>query len=66
VETVIPGHGSVTGADGLRARIELDRAYLLALRAGEHPADDPRLGPDATYDWVAGVHERQAALLAQR
>lgn len=66
VEAVIPGHGSVTGADGLRERIELDRAYLLALRAGEHPADDPRLGPDATYDWVAGVHERQAALLAQR
>lgn len=66
VGTVVPGHGSVTGADGLRERIELDRAYLLALRAGEHPADDPRLGPDAVYDWVAGVHERQAGLLAQR
>ncbi|WP_434317234.1 MBL fold metallo-hydrolase [Leifsonia sp. P73] len=66
VRVVVPGHGSVTGADGLRERIELDRAYLRALRAGEHPADDPRLGPDAVYDWVAGVHERQAGLLARR
>ncbi|MFE4469690.1 MBL fold metallo-hydrolase [Leifsonia sp. NPDC056824] len=66
VRVVVPGHGSVTGADGLHERIELDRAYLRALRAGEHPADDPRLGPDAVYDWVAGVHERQAGLLARR
>ncbi|MEY9953906.1 MBL fold metallo-hydrolase [Leifsonia sp. EB34] len=66
VRTVVPGHGSVTGRDGLRERIALDRAYLLALRSGEHPDDDPRLGPDAAYDWVAGVHERQAGLLAQR
>ncbi|GAA4149804.1 MBL fold metallo-hydrolase [Leifsonia shinshuensis] len=66
VEVVVPGHGSVTGPDGLRERIDLDRAYLLALRDGRDPLGDPRLGPDAVYDWVAGVHERQAVLLARR
>ena len=40
VDVLIPGHGSVGGADELRARIELDRAYVQALRDG-HAADDP-------------------------
>ena len=44
VDVVIPGHGSVGGSGEARARIELDRAYVHALRDGRTP-DDPRIGP---------------------
>ncbi|GAA3510744.1 MBL fold metallo-hydrolase [Aeromicrobium panaciterrae] len=56
VDRVVPGHGSV-GSD-VRARIELDRAYVDALQGGTRP-DDPRIGPDTTYgqDWVPGIYE---------
>ena len=66
VDVVIPGHGSVGGADQLRARIELDRAYVHALRDG-HPPDDPRIGPSATFgkDWLPGVYEWQRQHLAK-
>jgi glyoxylase-like metal-dependent hydrolase (beta-lactamase superfamily II) len=65
VEVLIPGHGSVCGADQLRARIELDRAYIHALRDG-HAPDDPRIGPAATYgkEWLPGVYEWQRQQLA--
>ncbi|MEZ0447877.1 MBL fold metallo-hydrolase [Cellulomonas sp. ICMP 17802] len=67
VDVVVPGHGSVGGRDQLRDRIDLDTAYLLALRADEVPSD-PRVGPSARagWDWVAGTHERQLEQLAQR
>jgi glyoxylase-like metal-dependent hydrolase (beta-lactamase superfamily II) len=67
VDVLIPGHGSVCGADQVRARIELDRAYVHALRDGRVP-DDPRIGPAATYgrDWLPGVYEWQAQQLAQK
>jgi glyoxylase-like metal-dependent hydrolase (beta-lactamase superfamily II) len=67
VDVVIPGHGSVGGADQVRARIELDRAYVQALRDGL-PPDDPRIGPSATFgrDWLPGVYEWQRQQLAQR
>lgn len=67
VDVVVPGHGSVGRGDEVRARIDLDRAYLHALRDGR-PADDPRLGPSATHDgdWVRGVHERQVQALSRR
>lgn len=65
VDVVVPGHGSVGGADQVRARIERDRAYVHALRDGNVP-DDPRIGPAATYAWAADVHERQRQQLAQR
>ena len=66
VDFVIPGHGSVGGADQLRARIDQDRAYVQALRDGEAP-DDPRIGPSATFgkDWLPGVYEWQAQHFAQ-
>ena len=35
VDVVVTGHGSVGGADQLRARITQDRAYVQALRDGE-------------------------------
>ena len=67
VDVLIPGHGSVGGADQLRARIELDCAYVEALRDG-HAPDDPRIGPSATYgkDWLPGVYEWQRQQLAGR
>lgn len=60
VTVLIPGHGSVGGADQVRARIDLDRAYVEALRDGRVP-DDPRIGPSATFgrDWLPDVYEWQ-------
>ncbi|WP_342029822.1 MBL fold metallo-hydrolase [Amycolatopsis rubida] len=54
----VPGHGSV-GADQIRARIDLDRAYVHALR------DDPRIGPSAKPGWECpgDLHRGQAAWL---
>jgi glyoxylase-like metal-dependent hydrolase (beta-lactamase superfamily II) len=65
VDVVIPGHGSVGGADQVQARIDQDRAYVHALRDGQ-VASDPRLGPSAAYDWLPSVHERQLQHLARR
>jgi glyoxylase-like metal-dependent hydrolase (beta-lactamase superfamily II) len=66
VDVLIPGHGSVGGADQAHARIELDRAYLHALRDAGIP-DDPRLGPSAYgKDFLPFVHTRQAQILAER
>jgi glyoxylase-like metal-dependent hydrolase (beta-lactamase superfamily II) len=65
-EVVVPGHGSVGGPGRLRKRIELDRSYVLALRAGRTP-DDPRIGPSAQpgWEWVGDIHDGQAQHLAQ-
>jgi glyoxylase-like metal-dependent hydrolase (beta-lactamase superfamily II) len=67
VDVLVPGHGSVGGADQVRARIDQDRAYVHALRDAGVPGD-PRVGPSATYgkDWLPGVHERQLQHLARR
>ena len=67
VDVVIPGHGSVGGADQVRARIEQDRAYVHALRDG-HAPDDPRIGPPAKpgWEWVRDIHTGQARSLARR
>jgi glyoxylase-like metal-dependent hydrolase (beta-lactamase superfamily II) len=67
VDVLIPGHGSVGGADQVRARIDQDRAYVHALRDG-HAPDDPRIGPSAKpgWEWVSDIHAGQAQSLAQR
>jgi len=65
VDAVIPGHGSVGGAEQLGSRIKLDRAYVHALRDGADP-DDPRLGPLAPLGWLPDVHRWQLQRLAQR
>lgn len=65
VDAVIPGHGSVGGAEQLRARIKQDLAYLEALRDGRVP-DDPRVGPSAPLEWLPDVHNWQLQRLAQR
>ena len=65
VDVLVPGHGSVGGADQVRARIDQDRAYVQALRDAGVPGD-ARVGPSATFDWMSGVHEGQLQRLAQR
>ena len=67
VEVLIPGHGSICGADQLHARIDQDRAYVHALRDG-HAPDDPRIGPSAKpgWEWVSDVHEGQLQRLAKK
>jgi glyoxylase-like metal-dependent hydrolase (beta-lactamase superfamily II) len=67
VDVLVAGHGSVGGADQVRARIQQDRAYARALRDGGVP-DDPRVGPSATFgqDWLPGVHKWQLQQLAKR
>lgn len=67
VDVLIPGHGSVGEGDQVRARIEQDRAYIHALRAGRVP-DDLRIGPSAKHgwEWVSDIHAGQLQRLAQR
>jgi glyoxylase-like metal-dependent hydrolase (beta-lactamase superfamily II) len=66
-DVLVPGHGSIGGADQVHARIDQDRAYVHALRDARVPSD-PRVGPSAKdgWDWVAGVHARQLQRLAGR
>ena len=66
VDVVVPGHGSVGGAGQVSARIDQDRAYVLALRDGLDPGD-PRVGPSAKpgWEWVADVHDGQLKRLAR-
>jgi glyoxylase-like metal-dependent hydrolase (beta-lactamase superfamily II) len=67
VDVLVPGHGSIGGADQVRARIDQDRAYVQALRDAQVPGD-PRVGPSAKdgWGWVAQVHEGQLRQLARR
>ncbi|WP_225754675.1 MBL fold metallo-hydrolase [Actinotalea sp. Marseille-Q4924] len=61
VRVVLPGHGHVTDAAGMRRRLAADRDYLEALAAGRAP-DDARLADP----WVRGEHDRQTAALRDR
>ncbi|WP_182900517.1 MBL fold metallo-hydrolase [Microbispora sp. H10830] len=67
VDVLVPGHGSVGGADQVHARIDQDRAYMHALRDAYVPSD-PRIGPSAKpgWEWVSDVHNGQAQRLAGR
>ncbi|TDW76497.1 MBL fold metallo-hydrolase [Kribbella pratensis] len=60
VQVVVPGHGSVGGADELRIRIDQDRAYVQALRDNQE-ITDPRIGSSAKpgWQWVTDVHTNQ-------
>jgi glyoxylase-like metal-dependent hydrolase (beta-lactamase superfamily II) len=66
VDVVIPGHGSVGGADQVNARIDQDRAYVHALRDAR-VVSDARIGPSPKdgWEWVADVHEGQVEQLAR-
>jgi glyoxylase-like metal-dependent hydrolase (beta-lactamase superfamily II) len=67
VDVFVPGHGSVGGADQLRARIDQDRAYVEALR-DNLIVSDPRIGPSAKpgWEWVSDVHAGQLQQLAKK
>jgi glyoxylase-like metal-dependent hydrolase (beta-lactamase superfamily II) len=67
VEVLVPGHGSIGGANQVHARIDQDRVYVRALPDAD-VVSDPRVGPSAKsgWEWVSGVHERQLQRLAQR
>jgi hydroxyacylglutathione hydrolase len=59
VRWLVPGHGHVTGAAGMRARLGADRQYLDLLAAGR-PFEDPRIQPG----WMRAFHEDQVAYFA--
>ncbi len=67
VDVVVPGHGSIGGADQVQARIDQDRAYVQALRDAQD-FSDPRVGPSAKpgWEWVSDVHAGQLQGLARR
>jgi glyoxylase-like metal-dependent hydrolase (beta-lactamase superfamily II) len=67
VDVLVPGHGSIGGADQIPARIDQDRAYVQALRDAD-ALSDPRIGPSARpgWEWVNDVHAGQLQRLAQR
>jgi glyoxylase-like metal-dependent hydrolase (beta-lactamase superfamily II) len=66
-DVVVPGHGSAGGAEALRARIELDREYVLALAAGRVPGD-LRVGATAKpgWEWTTDISAEQVQRLAER
>ena len=68
VDVVVPGHGSGRRRSGAHLRIELDRAYVHALRDGDDPRRPPGLGASAKpgWEWVSDVHDGQARSLARR
>jgi len=65
VDVLVPGHGSVGGADQMHARIDQDRAYVHALRDAD-VVRDPRVGGSAEpgWEWVSDVHAGQLRRLA--
>jgi glyoxylase-like metal-dependent hydrolase (beta-lactamase superfamily II) len=67
VDVVVPGHGSVGGAEAVRTRIELDRAYVRALAEGRVPSD-LRVGATAKpgWEWTADIAAEQVQRLAER
>jgi glyoxylase-like metal-dependent hydrolase (beta-lactamase superfamily II) len=67
VDVVVPGHGTVGGADQLRTRIEQDRGYVQAMRKGG-VSGDPRVDPSTADPSLPNlaVHEGQRQHLAQR
>jgi glyoxylase-like metal-dependent hydrolase (beta-lactamase superfamily II) len=67
VDVLVPGHGSVGGADQAVTRIEQDRTYVQALRDAR-AVGDPRVGGSARpgWEWVVDVHAGQLQRLAAR
>jgi glyoxylase-like metal-dependent hydrolase (beta-lactamase superfamily II) len=64
VDVVVPGHGSVGRGGQVRARIDLDRAYVHALRDGGG-SDDPRISSaEPGWEWVSDIHAGQLQRLA--
>jgi glyoxylase-like metal-dependent hydrolase (beta-lactamase superfamily II) len=66
VNLVVPGHGSVGEGDQVQARIDLDRAYVQALRDGREISDPRVVSAKEGWEWVADVHAGQVQGLAER
>ena len=64
-DVVIPGHGSVGGAGQQRTRIELDRAYVHALRDRLTP-DDPRISSPKEGLGMGGRHPCRTSPASRR
>src|SRR6202035_1660138 len=66
VDVVVPGHGSIGGADQVHPRNDQGRAHVHAL-GDARVVSDPRLGLAATIgnEWLPAVHEQQLQNLAQ-
>ena len=65
-QVVVPGHGLIGRGRAGRARIELDRAYVVGLRDGTE-VGDPRLQPSAVNgSWLPDVHSWQAGQFGPR
>ena len=67
VDVIVPGHGSIGGAEQLHQRIDQDRRYVRAVRDADPQRDpvviDSRLDPSAYGGgFLPGVHERQLRL----
>ncbi|MFC7623695.1 MBL fold metallo-hydrolase [Microlunatus sp. GCM10028923] len=64
LDVVIPGHGSV--GDQVRDRIELDRAYVVALRDGQSTEDPRVVSAEPGWEWVGDIHTGQFRTFAER
>lgn len=58
---VIPGHGSVARGVDVQARIDLDRAYIEALRDGLEFSDPRVEAPQPGWEWVGQIYAGQVA-----
>ena len=65
VDFVVPGHGSVGGADQVHVRVDQDRAYVHSLRDADG-LNDARFSAPYSKDWLPGVHARQVESLRKR
>jgi glyoxylase-like metal-dependent hydrolase (beta-lactamase superfamily II) len=65
VDVLIPGHGSIAQGEQVRARIDQDRTYVLAVRDNREVRDS-RFSAEYCRDWLPGVHAQQLESLAQR
>ncbi|MFH8485235.1 MBL fold metallo-hydrolase [Streptomyces longisporoflavus] len=66
VDVLIPGHGSVARDEEVRARIELDRAYVEDLRDARVCSDPRVVSPKPGWEWASDIHEGQARSLARK
>ena len=64
-QVLVPGHGTVTGAEGMQVRLDADRAYLDRLGAGDGVVD--MAAPDARLrDPEQAEHHARQVVLAAR
>jgi glyoxylase-like metal-dependent hydrolase (beta-lactamase superfamily II) len=65
VDVLIPDHGSVAIADQVRARLEQDRAYVLALPEGREPTDPRVESPKPRWECVRDCMTRSSCASPQ-